>query len=176
MELDTADVCDHGRETTGPVALDGAPIRVLIVDDSVVIRRLLSTIVGEDPELEVAGVAANGQIALQRLAQLEPDVVILDLDMPDPDGLQILQLVRAEYPDMPVVMVGAASDRDAQAATRALELGASAVVTKPASVGSVAAAMERVRDELLPKVKRLCRGAARPAALAEHAAVAVEPA
>src|SRR5688572_6275305 len=110
MELDTADVCDHGRETTGPVALDGAPIRVLIVDDSVVIRRLLSTIVGEDPELEVAGVAANGQIALQRLAQLEPDVVILDLDMPDPDGLQILQLVRAEYPDMPVVMVGAASD------------------------------------------------------------------
>src|SRR5512138_2227069 len=60
MEPDTAGVCDRSRQPTGSVALDGAPIRVLIVDDSVVIRRLLSTIVAEDPELEVAGVAANG--------------------------------------------------------------------------------------------------------------------
>lgn len=174
MELDTAGVCDRSRQPTGSVALDGAPIRVLIVDDSVVIRRLLSTIVAEDPELEVAGVAANGQIALQRLAQVHPDVVILDLDMPELDGLQILQLVRAEHPDLPVVMVGAATERDAQAASRAIELGASGVVTKPASVGSVAAAMERVRDELLPKVKGLCRSTER-SVLVEHS-VAVEPA
>lgn len=160
MDLDTAGVCDRSRQPAGPVVLDGAPIRVLIVDDSVVIRRLLSTIVAEDPQLDVAGVAANGQIALQRLAQLQPDIVVLDVGMPEVDGLQVLQVVRAEYPDLPVVMVAEAGEREAAAS--ALEIGAAAVVIKPASVGSVAAAMERVRDELVPQLKRLVRGIPAP--------------
>lgn len=133
------------------------PIRVLIVDDSVVIRRLLSTIIDADPELEVAGIAQNGRIALERIRQLRPDIVTLDVEMPELDGLGALKALRVDHPDLPVVMFSTVTDRGAEATLSALALGASDYVTKPANVGSVTTAMERVREQLVPKIKSLCR-------------------
>lgn len=136
-----------------------SPIRVLVVDDSVVVRRLVSTIIDADPELEVAGIAQDGKVALERIRQLEPDIVTLDVEMPVLDGLGVLAELRTSHPDLPVVMFSTLTNRGADATLSALALGASDYVTKPANVGSVTAAMERVRDELVPKLKALCRPA-----------------
>jgi two-component system chemotaxis response regulator CheB len=73
-------------------------IRVLIVDDAVVFRRLVSNVLSEDPELEVVGTAANGKIALARIPQVNPDLVILDVEMPEMDGLTTLAELRKSYP------------------------------------------------------------------------------
>ncbi|MEZ6132895.1 MAG: chemotaxis response regulator protein-glutamate methylesterase [Planctomycetaceae bacterium] len=132
------------------------PIRVLIVDDSVVIRRLLSDILSQDPEIEVVGTAANGRIALAKLPQVTPDLVTMDIEMPELDGLATLPLLRKDYPNLPVIMFSTLSERGAIATFDALARGANDYVAKPANVGSVAAGMESVRQELIPKIKSLC--------------------
>lgn len=132
------------------------PVRVLVVDDSVVIRRLLTAIIDADLELEVAGVAANGRIAIERVRQLRPDIVTLDVEMPELDGIETLELLRAEHPTLPIVMFSTLTVRGAAATLDALTRGASDYVSKPANVGSVNLAMERVRSELVPKLKALC--------------------
>ena len=71
-------------------------IRVLVVDDSVVVRRILRDVLATDPTLEVVGVAANGRIALALVEQLSPDVITLDVDMPEMDGLEVLRRLRSE--------------------------------------------------------------------------------
>jgi two-component system, chemotaxis family, protein-glutamate methylesterase/glutaminase len=131
--------------------------RILIVDDSTVIRRLLSSALATDPAMEVAGTAANGRIALQKIPQLNPDIVTLDIEMPDMDGLATLAELRKTYPRLPVIMFSTMTQRGAVATLNALALGASDYVTKPANVGGVTAAMQAVRDELIPKVKALCK-------------------
>src|SRR5262245_40755335 len=131
-------------------------IRVLVVDDSVVIRRLLTDILSQDPEIEVAGSAHNGRIALQQLTQLNPDLVPLDIEMPEMDGLATLPELRKTYPKLPVIMFSTLTARGAMATLDALARGATDYVTKPANVGSVSAGMQSVRDQLLPKIKALC--------------------
>ena len=133
-------------------------IRVLVVDDAVVVRRLLSNALSAVPDIEVAGVAANGVIALQKIPQCAPDVVTLDIEMPELDGLQTLKRIRAEYPTLPVIMFSTLTERGASATLDALSFGASDYVTKPANVGNVGQSLERVRDELVPKVRALCHG------------------
>lgn len=132
-------------------------IRVLIVDDSVVVRRLLSDILGQDPEIEVVGIAANGRIALAKIPQVNPDLVTLDIEMPELDGLATLPLLRKDYPALPVIMFSTLTERGAGATLEALARGATDYVAKPANVGSVAAGMESVRVQLIPKIKSLCR-------------------
>jgi len=105
-----------------------APIRVLIVDDAVVVRRMLSDVLAEDPGLEIAGIAANGRIALAKLSHVNPEVVILDVEMPEMDGWQVLERVR-EISDVPVLMLtakGSESDK-----VRGLAGGADDYVAKP---------------------------------------------
>jgi two-component system chemotaxis response regulator CheB len=131
-------------------------IRVLVVDDSVVIRRLLTDILNQDPEVEVAGIASNGRIALAKLTQLNPDVVTLDIEMPDMDGLALLPELRKVYPKLPVIMFSTLTARGAMATLDALALGATDYVTKPANVGSVSAGMQSVKEQLLPKIKAFC--------------------
>jgi two-component system chemotaxis response regulator CheB len=131
-------------------------IRVLVVDDSVVIRRLLTDILSQDPEIEVAGTAPNGRIALAKLPQLAPDLVTLDIEMPEMDGLATLPELRKAYPKLPVIMFSTLTERGAGATLEALARGATDYVAKPANVGSVAAGMDSVRSQLLPKIKSLC--------------------
>jgi two-component system chemotaxis response regulator CheB len=132
-----------------------APITVLVVDDSVVMRRLVSDILAEDPGIEVAGTAANGKVALAKIPQLNPDVVTLDIEMPVMDGLETLVALRALYPKLPVIMFSTLTERGASATLDALERGASDYVSKPANVGSVTASMDTVRAQLIPKIKAL---------------------
>jgi two-component system chemotaxis response regulator CheB len=134
-----------------------AKIRVLIVDDAVVIRRMLADVLADDSALEVAGTAANGPIALAKLDQVNPDVVILDVEMPEMNGLQILAALRARRPRLPVIMFSTMTARGAQITIEALTLGASDYITKPASMGGVVLAKQRVREELIPRIKALCR-------------------
>lgn len=132
-------------------------VRVLVVDDSVVIRRMLTDVFAGDPDIELAGVAANGRIALAKLPQINPDLVTLDIEMPELDGLGTLPELRKLYPKLPVIMFSTLTERGAVSTLEALSRGATDYVTKPANVGSVAVGIQRVRDELLPKIKALCR-------------------
>jgi two-component system, chemotaxis family, protein-glutamate methylesterase/glutaminase len=133
-----------------------APIRVLIVDDAVVVRRMVSEVLAGDPALEVAGTAANGRIGLQKIPQVNPDLVLLDVEMPEMDGLETLAALRKSYPRLPVIMFSTLTQRGASTTLDALALGANDYVTKPANVGSVTLAIQRVREELIPRIKQLC--------------------
>ena len=135
-------------------------IRVLVVDDAVVIRRMLTDILSSDPVLEVAGTAPNGRIALARIPQLNPDLITLDIEMPEMDGLETLREIRKTYPKLPVIMFSTLTQRGAGETLDALALGANDYVTKPANVGSVGAAIEAIRQALIPKIKVFCARAA----------------
>jgi two-component system chemotaxis response regulator CheB len=141
-------------------------IRVLIVDDAVVVRQILTGLLARDPEIEVAGTAANGRIALAKIPQINPDLVTLDVEMPEMDGLQTLREIRKISPKLPVIMFRTLTERGAGITIDALSAGASDYVTKPANVGSVATAMARIKEQLIPKIKSLVRrtqGSASPA-------------
>ncbi|MBO9521512.1 MAG: chemotaxis response regulator protein-glutamate methylesterase [Nocardioidaceae bacterium] len=131
------------------------PVSVLVVDDSVVVRRLVSDVLAEDPAIEVVGTAVNGKIALEKIAQLGPDLVTLDIEMPVMDGLETLVALRAAHPRLPVIMFSTLTELGASATLDALERGANDYVTKPANVGSVTAAMDAVRAQLIPRIKAL---------------------
>lgn len=128
-------------------------IRVLVVDDSVVIRRMVSDVLSGEPDIEVAGAAADGRIALQKIEQVNPDILTLDVEMPVMDGLETLKQLRKTHRRLPVIMFSTLTERGASATMDALALGASDYVTKPANVGSAAAALEKIRAELIPKIR-----------------------
>lgn len=130
-------------------------IRVLVVDDAVVVRRIVSDVLAEDPELEVC-TAANGKIALAKIPQVAPDVVMLDIEMPEMDGLETLVELRKLYPKLIVIMFSTLTQRGASATLDALARGANDYVTKPANVGGVAAAQQAIREQLIPKIKTHC--------------------
>lgn len=131
-------------------------IHVLVVDDSVMVRRFLSDVLSDDPELAVAGTAATGRIALAKIPQVAPDLVVLDLEMPELDGLATLREIRRLYPMLPVVVFGSISDRSAAVSLEALALGPTEFVAKPANVASPHRGVEQVCAELIGKIKGLC--------------------
>jgi two-component system, chemotaxis family, protein-glutamate methylesterase/glutaminase len=133
-----------------------ASIRILVVDDSVVVRRLLSDTLSADPALEVVGSASDGRIGLAKIALLKPDLVTLDIEMPVMDGLETLRVLRKLYPKLPVIMFSTLTARGAAATLDALALGASDYAAKPGNTSSPAMALERIRAELIPKIKALC--------------------
>jgi two-component system chemotaxis response regulator CheB len=150
-------------------------IRILVVDDAVVMRKLITECLGRDPDLEVVGVAANGNIALQKIPQVNPDLITLDLEMPEMDGQTTLREIRKIYPRLCVIIFSTLSQRGAAATLEALSLGANDYVTKPANVGGVTEAIERLETELIPKIKVHCRRLLTGAALAPKSAAAVVP-
>jgi two-component system chemotaxis response regulator CheB len=136
----------------------------MVVDDSVVVRRMVTTALGEDPDIQVVGTAANGQLALEKITLLSPDIITLDIEMPVMDGLTTLRHLRRDHPKTPVIMFSTLTERAAAATLEALASGAADYVTKPANVGSVGLALETVRLQLVPKIRALSgRRPARPA-------------
>ena len=128
--------------------------RVLVVDDSVVVRRLVSKALEAEGEVEVVGVAADGKIALVNIERLHPDVVILDVAMPVMDGLTALAEIRQRWPGLPVIMFSTLTTRGAEVTLDALALGASDYVLKP-SGGDAQSSMATIRAELLPRIAAL---------------------
>ena len=132
----------------------GERVRTLVVDDSVIIRRLVTHALGEDPGVEVVGSAANGLIALKMIPLVNPDAITLDIEMPEMDGLETLRQIRKSYPDLVVIMFSTLSERGAAVTIEALSLGANDYVTKASNSGSLDQSMARLRGELVPKIKQ----------------------
>jgi two-component system chemotaxis response regulator CheB len=132
----------------------GRKIRILVVDDSVVIRRFITHALGEEPAFEVVGFAANGILALQKAAELKPDVITLDIEMPEMDGLTTIRRLREQSSKAYVIMCSTLTSRGASATIDALVLGANDYVTKPSNSGPMDAALKVLRDELIPKIKQ----------------------
>ncbi|MCX6397842.1 MAG: chemotaxis response regulator protein-glutamate methylesterase [Propionibacteriales bacterium] len=130
-------------------------IRVLVVDDSALVRRLVTTSLGLDPEIEVAGQATNGREAIGMVDELKPDAVTLDIEMPILDGLGALDAIRRRHPRLPIIMFSTLTEKGATKTLEALSLGASDFVTKPSNTTSMAESMASVREQLIPKLKAL---------------------
>lgn len=129
-------------------------IRVLVVDDSLFMRRMITDILAEDPEIEVVGSARNGQEGLEMARQLQPDVVTLDVEMPVMDGITMLERLMQEQPTA-VVMVSSLTKEGAEVTLRSLELGAVDFVTKPS--GAISLDLYKVSSQILEKVKAAAR-------------------
>ena len=155
----------------------GERIRVLVVDDSVVIRRLVTHALEEDSEIAVVGTAANGSIALQRIPQYNPDVLTLDIEMPEMDGLETLRRIQRDYPHLRVIMFSTLTERGAAITLESLTLGASDYVTKVSNEGSLDRSMARLREELIPKIKQffILPGRSRAATRLESEQVPISP-
>jgi len=131
------------------------PVRILVVDDAVVARRVISDILAAEDDFEVVGTAPNGNLALKKIARLHPDVVTLDIDMPELDGMQTLSAIRSSYPGIRVIMVSNHTRRGAAITVEALFCGASDYVTKAARTSSAEEARLYLQEQLVPKVRAL---------------------
>jgi two-component system, chemotaxis family, protein-glutamate methylesterase/glutaminase len=130
--------------------------RILIVDDSVVIRRSLANALARDSDLEVVGSASNGRIALMKIPLLHPDMVALDVEMPDMGGMEALAEIRKLYPQLPVIMLSEPTDRGVAATLDALTLGAKDYVTKPDIAMNAEDVIQILSDELAAKIFLHC--------------------
>jgi two-component system chemotaxis response regulator CheB len=129
-------------------------IRVLVVDDSLFMRRMISDLLSREPELEVVGTARNGQEGLEQARQLKPDVITLDVEMPVMDGITMLERLMAEQPT-PVVMISSLTQEGAEITLRCLERGAVDFVPKPS--GAVSLDLYKVSSQIIEKVKAAAR-------------------
>ena len=130
--------------------------RILVVDDSCLFQRILSEIINERDGLEVVGIASNGKKALELMAQLKPDMVTLDILMPEFDGIQTLMALRKGYPSVKTVMVSSLTSEGSDAALDALALGASEYAVKPDSDAGIGHIRAELAADLMPKIEALC--------------------
>jgi two-component system chemotaxis response regulator CheB len=133
----------------------GRRTRILIADDSAVMRSLLRAVVCSDAGLEVVGTAADGAAALCAIETLRPDLLLLDVEMPIMDGLVTLRQLRARGHRMPVIMCSSLTQRGAKVTIEALACGASDYVAKPAGQSSREEAMQALSLELIPRIHAL---------------------
>ena len=130
--------------------------RVLLVDDAVVVRRALSSAIAQDPDLEVCATAVNGRMGLKKFLDSKPDVVLLDIEMPEMDGLETVGELRKINARVPIIMFSSLTERGAAITLEALALGATDYVTKPSNADGTSA-LAAVTGELIPKIRALCR-------------------
>lgn len=128
------------------------PIRVLVVDDSAVIRGLISRALEQDPAILVSGTAMNGECALSWMKSHPVDVVILDVEMPVMDGLTALKEIQKRFPDIPVIMASGLTSKGAETTVKALSLGAVGCVAKP-QTSSAAESIRVLSQELVMMIK-----------------------
>ncbi|MEX2444643.1 MAG: chemotaxis response regulator protein-glutamate methylesterase [Alkalispirochaeta sp.] len=126
-------------------------IGVLVVDDSALMRNLVSRIINSAPDLTVVGTAMNGQFALDKLPRLKPDVIVLDLEMPEMNGIEFLRTRREREIDIPVVILSSIAKKGAQITMDALALGAGDFITKPS--GAVSHDIHAVGEQLIAQVR-----------------------
>lgn len=133
-----------------------APSKVLIIDDSVVVRKAVSDALSNDPEIQIVGTASNGKIALQRIAQYQPDVLILDIEMPEADGFFVLRSIRRDYPSLRTIMFSSLTQHGAAKTIESLSMGADDYVSKPSGPipGGYQEAIQKIALELIPKIKQ----------------------
>lgn len=131
---------------------DGGPFRVMVVDDSAIIRGFLCRYLSEDPDIEVVTTANNGVVALRQLESYDIEVVVLDIEMPEMDGLTALPRMIEQKPDLQVVMASTLTRKNAEISLRSLQMGAVDYVPKPETARSVNANID-FRRELVDKVK-----------------------
>lgn len=129
--------------------------RILLVDDAVVVRKVLSEVINHDPDLEVAATAANGRLGLAKFATLKPDLVLLDVEMPEMDGLEAVRELRKIDSHVPIIMFSTLTERGASVTLEALALGATDYVTKPSNFDG-AANLDAISRELIPRIRVLC--------------------
>jgi len=130
--------------------------RVLVVDDASIFRRIISEALACIPGVEVVGTAANGKLAVARLAELKPDLITLDIEMPEMNGLEVLKAIRDLACDTSVIMLSSRTVRGGEMTIRALEAGAFDFITKPEE-GSPQKNLAHLRDSLLPMIQALHR-------------------
>lgn len=130
--------------------MNSRQVRVLVIDDSAFMRKVLTELLSSDPQITVVGAARDGQDGVAKVQELQPDVVTLDIEMPKLDGYGALREIMSRRPT-PVVMVSSHTSEGAEATIRALALGAVDFVAKPS--GSISLNMHITRDELVAKVK-----------------------
>src|ERR1700704_2662798 len=130
------------------------PIRVLVVDDSAFMRRVIGEAIASQADMVLVGVAHSGLDALLKIEQLQPDVVTLDVEMPEMDGLTALRHLMARYP-RPVIMLSSLTQQGAVTTIRALTIGAVDFVAKPS--GSISLDFHRVREDLIHKIRTAAR-------------------
>src|SRR5437667_7762451 len=142
------------------------PLRVMVVDDSVVIRGLISRWVGSEPDMMVAGSLRTGRDAVNQLERIKPDVAVLDIEMPELDGISALPQLLAKKRDLVIIMASTLTRRNAEISFKALSLGASDYIPKPESTREATAA-ETFHHDLIQKIRHLgarARRRAQPAA------------
>ena len=127
--------------------MTAGPIKVLIVDDSAVVRKLLADALGHEPDIRVVGSAADPFVARDLILQHEPDVITLDIEMPRMDGLSFLRRIMQHRP-MPVIIVSSITQRGSAASVEALQIGAIDVIAKPGGPGSVGEVAEHIKRRI----------------------------
>jgi two-component system chemotaxis response regulator CheB len=145
-------------------------IRVLVVDDSIVVRRVVTEVLEAESDMEIVASASNGVVALTKAAQTNPDIVILDIEMPEMDGLTALVHLRRDHPRVPVIMFSSHTALGAAATLEALSRGASDFFAKPSGAGGLEASRRVIQAELVPAIRALC-----PRKAAKKAEPAVAP-
>lgn len=143
--------------TASRVLGHGDRIRVLVVDDSVVIRRTISMALEAEPQIEVVGVASNGELALQKVDQLNPDVMTLDVEMPGMNGLDVLSEIRKRRPSLRVIMLSTLTEAGAKTTLEALSRGADDCIAKSGGGGSIEENVRILREQLVSKIKQFFR-------------------
>lgn len=157
----------------GPEKNISGPVRVMVVDDSSIVRGFLTRFLEEDPGIKVTAAVPNGQAALQELAEAAPDVVILDLEMPVMDGMTALPLLLAAKPALPVIVASTKTRDNAALALKCLALGAIDCLGKP-NVHDLAEG-SAFRDDLIRRVKTLGRLRRKTASAAPFFSDALQP-
>ncbi|MBN1904126.1 MAG: chemotaxis response regulator protein-glutamate methylesterase [Deltaproteobacteria bacterium] len=147
--------------------MEKTPLRVLVVDDTVVYRKTVSDVLAEIPGIEVVGTANNGKIAMMKIASLKPDLITLDIEMPEMNGLDVLRALKTEAPDVGAIVLSTLTHKGGDLTIKALELGAFDYITKPetGSIEESKRTIKKILDLLLKsysrhlEMKKILRGA-----------------
>ena len=159
-----------GNSTTGS-SREAGPLRVMVVDDSVVIRGMISRWIGAEPDMEVTASLRTGLDAVNQLERINPDVAVLDIEMPELDGISALPRMLAKKRDLVIIMASTLTRRNAEISFKALSLGASDYIPKPESTREATAA-ETFHHDLIQKIRHLGAKARRRASPAASPAIA----